>query len=85
MNETGQDRCGKMHSFLVLPSQCTPSKLRAGFCCFVLLCFLASLSSLASRGESQTGASAALKSEADPRSLLLPVDGTEKSSLASPF
>ncbi|CAO2642969.1 Growth/differentiation factor 9 [Lemmus lemmus] len=62
-----------------------PSKLRFGFCCFAWLCFLASLSSQASRGESQTGASAALESEADPWSLLLPVDGTDSSGLLPPL
>ncbi|XP_038182781.1 growth/differentiation factor 9 [Arvicola amphibius] len=62
-----------------------PSKLRFGFCCFAWLCFLTSLNSQASRGESQTGTSAASESEADPWSLLLPVDGTDSSGLLPPL
>ncbi|XP_052613566.1 growth/differentiation factor 9 [Peromyscus californicus insignis] len=62
-----------------------PSKFLFGFCCFAWLCFLPSLSSQASRGEAQTGASAALESEADPWSLLLPGDGTDRSDLLPPL
>ncbi|XP_007626656.1 growth/differentiation factor 9 isoform X1 [Cricetulus griseus] len=62
-----------------------PSKVLFGFCCFAWLCFLTSLSSQASRGEAQTRASAALESEADPWSLLLPVEETDRSGLLPPL
>ncbi|XP_055458865.1 growth/differentiation factor 9 [Psammomys obesus] len=62
-----------------------PSSFLLGFCCFAWLCFLTSLSSQASRQESQTRASTNLESEADPWSLLLPVDGTERPGLLPPL
>lgn len=62
-----------------------PSKFLLGVCCFAWLCFLTSLSAQASAGGSHIGASESLESEADPWSLLLPVDGTDSSGLLPPL
>ncbi|EDL33593.1 growth/differentiation factor 9 isoform X1 [Mus musculus] len=62
-----------------------PSNFLLGVCCFAWLCFLSSLSSQASTEESQSGASENVESEADPWSLLLPVDGTDRSGLLPPL
>lgn len=95
MNKTGQDLIMKGDSEgrlawedAFLPGSSKPGHSQQASVWILMFCltlFLTRLTSLASRGESHTGASTALESEADPRSLVLPVDGTESSSLASPF
>ncbi|XP_008847553.1 growth/differentiation factor 9 [Nannospalax galili] len=61
------------------------SKFLLWFCCSAWLCFFTSLGSQASRGEAQIAASSELESEADPWPLLLPGDGTDRSSLLPPL
>ncbi|KAM4871176.1 growth/differentiation factor 9 [Urocitellus parryii] len=53
-----------------------PSKFLFWFCCFAWLCFHVSLGSQTSRGEAQIAANAELESEAEPWSVLQPIDGT---------
>uniref|UniRef100_A0A8D2DTT1 Growth/differentiation factor 9 n=1 Tax=Sciurus vulgaris TaxID=55149 RepID=A0A8D2DTT1_SCIVU len=55
------------------------------FCCFAWLCFHVSLGSQASRGEAQIAANAELESEAEPWSVLQPIDGPHSSGLLSPL
>ncbi|KAK1343288.1 LOW QUALITY PROTEIN: hypothetical protein QTO34_016066 [Cnephaeus nilssonii] len=62
-----------------------PSKFFLWFGCFSWLCFPRSLGSLASRGEAQVVASAELESEAEPWSLLQPLDGRDRPGLLSPL
>ncbi|XP_006734741.1 growth/differentiation factor 9 isoform X1 [Leptonychotes weddellii] len=55
------------------------------FFCFSWLCFPISLGSQASRGEPQIAAGAELESEAEPWSLLRPLDGRDRSGFLSPL
>uniref|UniRef100_A0A8C5XS16 Growth/differentiation factor 9 n=1 Tax=Microcebus murinus TaxID=30608 RepID=A0A8C5XS16_MICMU len=61
------------------------SKFLLWFCCFAWLCVPSSLSSQASRGEAQIAAGAELESEAEPWSLLQPVDGRDRSGFLPPL
>ncbi|KAM9695754.1 growth/differentiation factor 9 [Trichechus inunguis] len=58
-----------------------PSKFLFWFCCFVWLCFSISFGSQASKGEARGAASAELETEAEPRSLLQPLDERNRSGL----
>ncbi|XP_066198370.1 growth/differentiation factor 9 isoform X1 [Saccopteryx leptura] len=62
-----------------------PCKFFFWFGCFSWLCFPISLGSQVSRGEAQIAAGAELESEAEPWSLLQPVDGRDRSGLFSPL
>ncbi|XP_032332617.1 growth/differentiation factor 9 isoform X1 [Camelus ferus] len=62
-----------------------PSKFFLWFCCFAWLYFPISLGSQASSREAQIAASAALESEAQPWSLLQPLDERHRSGLLSPL
>ncbi|XP_001504477.1 growth/differentiation factor 9 [Equus caballus] len=58
-----------------------PSKFFLWFCCSAWLCFPISLGSQASREAAQIAASAELESEAEPWSLLQPLNGGNRSGL----
>lgn len=62
-----------------------PSKLFFGFCCFSWLCFPICLGFQAARGESQIAAHAELDSDAEPWSLLQPLDGRDRVGLFPPL
>ncbi|XP_016053071.1 PREDICTED: growth/differentiation factor 9 isoform X1 [Miniopterus natalensis] len=62
-----------------------PSKFFFWFGCFSWLCFPISLGSQASRGEAQIAASDELESEAEPWSLLQPLNERDRSGLFSPL
>ncbi|XP_057591290.1 growth/differentiation factor 9 [Hippopotamus amphibius kiboko] len=62
-----------------------PSNFLLWFCCFAWLCFPISFGFQASRGEAQIAASATLESEAEPWSMLQPLNGRHRSGLLSPL
>ncbi|XP_006872978.1 PREDICTED: growth/differentiation factor 9 [Chrysochloris asiatica] len=55
------------------------------FCCFAWLGFSISFGSQASKGEAQIAANAELEPEAEPWSLLQPLDGRDRSGLLPPL